>query len=50
MDWLVKLNLLTLFDLYLVGVFALGIVLRYQQYRSLILFIRKVPDRWPNLL
>lgn len=49
MDWLLNINLLTLFDLYLIGVFAVGILIRYQQYRALILFIRRVPDRWPNL-
>ena len=49
MSTLTRIDLLTLFDLYLIVVFVLWVVLRYRQYRSIILFIRKVPDRWPNL-
>lgn len=51
MNWstIAKINLLALFDLYLIGIFVLGILLRYHQYRTIIRFVREVPDRWPNL-
>jgi hypothetical protein len=50
MSWLPKLNLIHLFDYYLLLIFLAGTFMRIRQYRSLLWFIWLLPGRWPNLL
>lgn len=44
-----KLNLLRLFEHYLLIVFLLSLAVRYQQYRSYLGFLWAVPEKWPSM-
>jgi hypothetical protein len=50
MSWLWDLNLIHVFDIYLLLIFVAGTALRIRQYRSLLWLIWLLPGRWPRLL
>jgi hypothetical protein len=50
MTWLKSLNLIALFDYYLILTFILSTVMRYRQYRAITGLLLSAPARWPKLL
>ncbi len=46
---LAELNLLLLFERYLLMMFVLSLAVRYQQYRAYLGFLWAVPDKWPSM-
>src|SRR5262249_20378965 len=50
MSWLSELRLIPLFSVYLVVVFALSTGVRLRQYGAVLSLVRRMPERWPNLL
>jgi hypothetical protein len=50
MSWFLNLNLIHLFDYYLLLIFLTGTIMRIRLYRSLLWLIWMLPGRWPNLL
>ena len=49
LSYLSRVNLIVLFDIYLLLTFLAGLFIRYRKYRAILQLIRKVPSRWPNL-
>jgi hypothetical protein len=49
MSWLLELNLIPLFLVYLTLVFLIGSALRIRDYRQVLGLIVTVPGRWPRL-
>ncbi|MCS7015451.1 MAG: hypothetical protein NZM42_04935 [Gemmatales bacterium] len=43
------INLLALYNLYLIIIFAVGTGMRYRQYGQILTLILKFPQRWPKL-
>ncbi len=50
MQRLAALNLIEVFDIYLVLAFIVGTAMRLKQYRTYLSFIFAFPNRWPRLL
>lgn len=44
-----ELNLLLLFERYLLLMFVLSLAVRYQQYRAYLGFLWAMPDKWPSM-
>ncbi len=49
MSRLASVNLIGLFDLYLIFTFLLSVLVRYRQYQTMLGLILSVPGRWPKL-
>lgn len=45
-----QLNLIGVFEFYLLGTFILSTVMRYRQYRAVVGFIMAAKNRWPKLV
>jgi len=50
MNWLKSLNLIALFDYYLILTFFLSTLMRYRQYRAITSLVLSAPGRWSKLL
>jgi hypothetical protein len=50
MSWLLTLNLIRSFDVYLALIFVISTCLRVRQYTTVLALVRRFPGRWPRLL
>jgi hypothetical protein len=50
MAWLLDIQLIHLFDVYLVLIFLVSLVRRVRQYRTIIALVSSFPGRWPKVL
>jgi hypothetical protein len=50
MSWLHDLRLIPLFNFYLAIFFLVGTLRRLRQYRTFLVLVRTMPNRWPRLL
>ncbi len=50
MSWLHDLHLIPLFNFYLAVFFLVSTFLRLRQYRTFLVLVRTMPNRWPRLL